>query len=449
MGAIVSNTPFLGEGLRDKALSNLFTKKFTALAKLFNIDPTTPENLLKLTEMAQAGALPAKSGKITFSPKFAEETGATLEGWNPTIMGKSVIIPKSLGPALYGPKGFDTRARILMYDIAKICNPNATPQELYEFVNQLGNYTPEFQSEVERALKRWGIGPFITAGGTRVLNGVHAFTGTGPIPDKDASKLIWQLLSGGALMTLAAWMVLHELMTGKMPWNHPGMKFLQIPVTPNGTGWVDKYRHSSLGNALWGDGPETGYIGISMFNPNVERAARFLGIPSAVETLQRGGSKMQSADAATKDVLNSLMHPVLGPGVRAVFVGLTGREAYLTGMRDRYGAPGPQLMTALPKEMKPGFLGGFAPLLSSERTQRKAGAAAEVGARTAEAIRQLNSFYGAVGESTGLLGPDKGQKGLHSLRIAVDLTFPGLVRQPSNPYAARRSVEQQRRSAGQ
>src|SRR6185295_8760404 len=130
----------LGPTLADKALSVPLVKRFAAVWKvLVQVNPESPESIAKLLEMSEIGALPSKSGSVTFSRQYAEQTGAKLSRFG-------------LAPLLYGPSGLDARARIVMWDIAKELFPDGARQasERSLFVNQLGNYTPELWSKIER-----------------------------------------------------------------------------------------------------------------------------------------------------------------------------------------------------------------------------------------------------------------------------------------------------------
>lgn len=458
MGALVANTPFLGTAMTDKALSVPLIKRFAAMAKVLNTETMDESAAKDFIEMAKIGILPSRFGTQTISPTVAKERGAKLQAWqvkSPTgeplktpelkvlgkLGGRHIVIPKGFGAALYGPKGIDARARLFAYRLAKEINPDATPQEIYHFVNILGNYTPELQGEVERALKATGWSPFFTAGSTMIMNGMRAWTGTGPMPKGGLGLKVWQMLTGGALGTLAAWAILYEAFTGKNPLNDKRAKLLSIPVG-GGDGWIDKYRYSAAGKALWGDGPEVGYINVGFFSPLVPRGARAMGLMSSTETSHLGGTGGQVFEAAVKDILNSFAHPALGPGARALFVGVTGAEPYLTGLRDR-GRMGPQLMPAVPDRLKPGFLGGLAPVLSSATPRKNPGFMAQQGAKSAAALREMNSFWGAFGEHTGFLGPDKGEKGSGAVRMIVDLAFPNLIQRASNPYKRENSIKRQ------
>jgi len=415
MGALYANTPFLGDSGLDKALSLPLAKWFGIRAKLANIDTSTPENVKKLHELALAGALPAKSGKVTYSKEYAETTGAKRER-------------ASFAPLLYGPQGIDARARILMYDIFQAAYPNGTKSEMYHFVNQLGNYTPELQGALERALKQAGIGPFATAGMTRIVNSIHTIGGTGPATGGSKESKIWWWFTSSMVIALAAWVLAHKFLTGKYPLEDKASKLFQVPVQ-TGHGWIGQFRHSKLGNGLWGKGPEAGYINFAMIdNPLALRGARAIGLANAYQTHQAGGNAGQVFEAAQTDVMNSFAHPVLGPAVRAAIAGLTGEESYITGLRDR-GQVGLRFYPAVPPKTKPGL--------------------PYVGARAWAAAKQLNGFYTEGAENlaglTGLASPaDPTRKGNFWWNLPFELLTPGLVTNASNPYARAKALAQDR-----
>ena len=437
-GSLVANTPFLGTSGLDIALSAPLVKGMTVLAKgLLSVDPASPENVKKMQRLARIGALPARSGRVTYSKEYAEMTGAKREF--------------SFGPMLFGPKGVDARARILAYDIATAWNPNISDLDLYHVVNQLGNYTPELQGGVERWLKQIGVGPFATASMTRIVNGVHAWTGTGPKPKNSFSVWLGWLLTGSAVVTVGLWAILHKEVTGKWPTEDKLAKLGYIPMV----GKLAQYRHSWLGNHLWGPRvpgkPDTvGYLHVGWWNPLPERAARFAGARAAFETATKGGNIWQMREAALSDFLDSLAQPALGPATRSAFVGLTGREPYMTGLRDREGKPGPQLMPAVPDKLKPGFIGGFAPSLSKKLPVAKPGYPAQLGAQTAAAARELNSFWGDIGEDTGLLGPDRGNQSAQWLRMLFEINplTTGLIGNAANPYGKAEYLRKERSAVG-
>lgn len=436
MGALYANTPFLGDSLPAKVLSAPIAKWFDIRRRMYGdliggklglykdpLNPSDPDNVKKLLEMSKAGALPAKSGKITYSKEYAEETGAKLERL-------------SFGPLLYGPHGIDARARILMYDIWKAAYPKGDLESLHHFVNQIGNYIPELQGEIEKWLKHVGLGPFATAGMTRVVNGIHTFTGSGPGPGGTwKSRLQWWLTASAAA-AIAVWVIAYKELTGKWPLHDKLAKVFEIPVQA-GHGIIGQFRHSKLGDARWGKNSNPGYLDFGFFdNPLAMRGSRALGLRGAAETLNLGGNGGQASEAAEADVLNTLSGPALGPAARAAFVGITGDQPYVTGFRDyRTARAGLSMMPAVPPKTKPGW--------------------PTAGARALAAAKQLNSLGAEAGENlgalTGLYTADQElPKGAGNwwLRSLLDLAAPGLFANSSNPAGKAAALKQQQRALG-
>jgi hypothetical protein len=392
-GALVANTPFLGDSLIGKTASLPVLKRFAAIVKVIATDPTTEQAAGELQEMAKLGILPDRFGSETYSRKYAEQTGAELKRF-------------TMGPMLYGPKGIDVRARLVMYRLAKQINPEASGPQLHMFVNQLGTYVHALDSELVRGAKESGLSPFATAGTTMLRNGINAWLGTGPMPKGGIGLRLWQQLTGGGAGLVALWALSYKAYTGKWPWEDKRAKLLQIPVN-------DKDRHSAPGQALWGKDNKTGYINFSFFNPLVGRGARALGITGAANNAEQGGKWWQQLESAEKDMVNSYAHPFLGPLPRAAVVGLTGVEPYLTGLRDDRAQLSPQFY--------PSIRGG-----GSSVPKRIGAAAAE-----------LNAFYGNVGAAVGGFNESRNDTSNKWARMIMDLAVPGLVGYAQNPYSQR------------
>lgn len=423
IGALISNTPFIGKTGLDKVLSLPVIRAVSILGKLASIDPEAPENLAKLREMAESGAVPSKMGKVTFDKDFAEAFGVKRE--------------LTFAPFLYGPSGVDARARVLMYDIFQAAYPNGTKSDMYHFVNQVGNYTPEFQGLLERWAKSVGVGPFATAGMTRLVNAFHAWTGTGPGTPK--SRILQQFM-GGALAAIALWVIAYRYLTGKWPTEDKEAKLLQFPVSTRGNGKLDQIAksHLEIGRALWGDdwvaGKNVGYLNFGAAFPMVTRGARLLGLAGGFETENLGGSGRQVRDAMLVDAVNSLTHPFKGPAAQAAFIFATGLEPSLTAMQER-GKPAMKFFPAYPNKLKPGFFGGLTPAVVPGQPRKNPGAPAEFGAKTAASISALNGFYGDIGSHTGFLGSDENSKGLWYVTLPLSLILPNVVKNATKPYA--------------
>ena len=112
-GTLVANTPFLSDSLLGKAGSAPVLKKFVAIGKVLATDPTTEESAARFAGDGEARRSADRFGTETYSKKYAELTGAKLHRL-------------SAGPMLYGPKGVDVRARLVMYRLAKQINPQAS-----------------------------------------------------------------------------------------------------------------------------------------------------------------------------------------------------------------------------------------------------------------------------------------------------------------------------------
>jgi len=410
IGTLVANTPFIGDSLAGRIAGNFpFTKRAAALFKLLTTDPTTEEAVRDIQEMAQLGLVPEKFGSETYSRKYAEQTGAELKRL-------------SFGPALYGPTGIDIRARLAMFRLLKRINPDFSPKDAYLFVNQLGNYTRALQGKVERALKNSGWSPFYTAGSTMIRNGINAWTGRGPMPKNGAGWRVLQALTGGAAGTVALWAITYRAYTGKWPWEDKRARLLQIPVRP-------EHRHSAVGDLLWGPGRKTGYVNFGFFSPLVQRGARALGITGMFDTLAAGGSVGQGFEAALTGAINAAIHPIMGPPAKALWIGLTGTEPMLTGLRNDRAEYAPQFLPHLKK----------APYgLPTVKT------------RALGALYSLNGFFADLANATGLgsgVLREADEKGNHWLKMVLDLAAPQLISLPSDPTARRKYLARQEKAA--
>jgi hypothetical protein len=158
--------------------------------------------------------------------------------------------------------------------------------------------------------------------------------------------------------------------------------------------------------------------------------------------MQSGGTGAQMAQGAFSDISNSLAHPMEGPAARSMFVlgsGLLG-QGY-----EPYVEPGPKLMPATPNTRKPGFMGGLMPAFSSAPAQKHAGYSSEVGATIGASIRELNAFYGDLGQQSGFLGSDRGKVGNAWWRMAADLNpiTQGIVQNASSPEKREKALRRE------
>lgn len=401
VGTLIANTPFIGESLGAKAASLPLLKLVGSMAALLNQHPSSEQSAADLAEMAKLGMLSSKFGNATYSRKFADETGAELNR-------------KSLAPLLWGPSGMDIRARLFMYRLAKQIYPNGDQVGMHMFVNQLGVYAQPLQGALERGIKGSPTGrlvaPFVTAGTTMNRNGFNALFGGGPSPKGRPGIHAWKLLNSAIGLAFIAAAV-QRYATGKWPWEDSASRLMEIPIhRETVTSAVGK----KLYKALYGTAP-VGMVKLTYFNPLAGRGARVAGVKGAADTALVGGKWWQSFEAAQKDVLNSVMHPFLGPVPRTAMVGLTGHEPSFSSLYDDQNEFQPRLYSA-------------------DRT--KGGNPALK--RLAATGKELNSSFGgalssgAEGIAPELFGQQRDKKD-EMMRMVFDLGFPGLIGSASNP----------------
>jgi hypothetical protein len=410
IGSMTANTPFLpSKGLFRTVVGNLpFAKQFESIVRIATTDPTTVEATSDLTEMAKLGLIPNRYGSVTYSRRFAEQTGA-----------QKTWFPRSSTPLLYGPKGLDVRARLAMYRIAKQLDPEGSVQDRTKFVNQLGAYVPGLQGSIERAMKASGLSPFYTAGSTMVRNGINAFLGRGPITSNKWSYRLAQQLTGGAVGMIAVWALTNKAYRDKWPWEEDEAKFMQIPLK-------ESDRDSALGRQLYGTKTGTAYVNLAFFNPLLARGTRTLGLSDAFETRQLGGSADQMLEAGVRGSVNSLAHPMTsGPLFRAGTVAMTGSEPYVTDVNP------PKLMQA---------------------SRRHRSFIRQVAENVAEGVMSVNNFFQSVASRVGLgyKADKEEEKGNRYLRMMTDLVVPRLVGAVSDQSgkAARLSSERNKPDEG-
>lgn len=407
-GTLVSNTPYLGKDLTAKALSLPLLKRFGAIIETLRNDPTTEDAASDLMEMAKYATLAGeKTASVTWSKKLADQTGADLVRWY------------NFSPLLYGPKGIDIRGRLTMWRVAKAAWPNATPQELHHYVNRLGNYIPELQGGLERGAKRSGLAPFITRGGTMMMNGLDAMTGRSGMGGADPLKRRLtnraRMMAAGAIGLIALWAIIHEASAGKEPWDDRESKFGYIPM-PN------SWRNTKIGRALTGNKPGRAYLPLYWLNPIAMRGMRVLGLPAAYDTMVRHGTGWQAAEAASAQALDAAA-ALAGPAVRAPFVALSGKEPYVTNWRDQGGKLNPQLFPAVDEKAK-----GWK----------------SIGQRTAAGFLSGNVLVNDLGEASGFIGPVRRDEGNVWLQMSMSAAgFP--VPTVSNPQKQQESLARQRK----
>lgn len=416
LGTLASNTPFLGEKLMTPTniLGNTpVTKLVRGAIQALTVDPTTEESAAIIRELADIGALPSRFGSETFSRRWVDVLGAEDALFRLARVGATgklgrLGIPTSIGPMLYGPKGLDIRARIMMYRVAKNISPDASPRELSTFVNQLGNYTFAMQGKIERGLKGSGFSPWYTAGSTMVRNGINAVLGTTPIPsgkitrEKALTYRVAQQLTGGLIGTAAIWMLAHAALRDKWPWEDKESRLLKLPVP-------QEFRESDLGRQIFGSKKGTAYVDMIFFNPVLSRGLRALGVSGAYDAAIVGASPGQVWDEARRSSVNTFMHPVFsGPIGKQPFIWLAGGEPYITSFRDITGQPGLKFFPGIAKA-PPGW-----PTLAQRITQS--------GLAMNDFMQDAAAYAGFGHEAD-----EVEEEGYRLLRGGMDLLLPGLA----------------------
>lgn len=352
IGTLVARTPFLSKSLVGKGAELFpFVKRAGVTFRLIKAGLTgeagTDEAAQDLIEMSKYGGISEKFGSETYSPEYAKITGAHLVG---PVHGKG-IDRISMAPILYGPNGLDINARLMLHRAIKGMNPGASDTWKYLAVNQLGNYTRNLQGQIEQKLKSTMLSPFATAGMTMNRNGINTVAGIGP---QIKATPWWQraVLFNNALMVTATWFLAHKAYRGKWPWEEKNpAKLLKIEVKPED-------QNTELGRMICGGSSKAGvcYLDVGLSSPTTGRGFRATGIQGAFDTLMQHGSADQVMDAALAQALTSAASPIMGPPAKLAWLGISGTEPSITGLKNMQGQPGFQFFpSVLPQ--KPGAAG--------------------------------------------------------------------------------------------
>jgi len=326
LGVLVANTPYLKGG----PIANIpGIKRLNSLVQVLMTDPLKdPQAPKDLMRLAKAGALPEKTMGETYSKEFANMTGAELK----------TGLKFSFGPALYGPRGVDTRTRLVMLRTLDQIKPGASPAEIRQFVNQMGAYNKVLEAKVERNLKDTGVAPFFTAGKTMALSGTRAAVpGMAVVPDlpkgQQAKLKVYQQLTGGTIGGLTTWAAVYYGMTGQWPWQVPGSKLGYVPVPSQMQD--DPQVGPMLQKIATGKKGRLEFDLLSFMNPLLGRGLKATGATGGYNAAVSGGNAQQVAEGAGTDAFNQISHPFTsGPATKAAIVGLTGKEPYMLGLRD-------------------------------------------------------------------------------------------------------------------
>lgn len=454
LGGLVNSMPFMQEwaykhGFAGKLggviANNYFTKMITGFIKIASTDISSGKALATIQQMAKEGYIPEKTWSKTWSKEYAELTGAKHVGDAPFTSVKPWKWAWDFSPILYGKRGFDLKARVLMYRLVNAMEPNATPEQHSRMQAQLGEYTRAMQGEIERVVKKHGIAPFFSFASAIYREGVRAVFGSGKLPitrpsiqeamttgigAQQAIRLggykAAQLITGGLFSAVGTWIGLYKAQTGKYPWEDEHSKLMRLPFpewaknTP-----LAKTMFFNKKNGEWDD------IDMNFFNPYLKRGLMAVGAPKVYETKMLGGTTGQAIEAGQIQALNTAVSPfVNNPIAQVGFKTFTGSAPYLTGIRDDRGRVAPQLFRSVRTE-KPGV---------------------QMGANFLEALLETNPVvekgYHSVAPlfGTGTLKPSydsRDENAVSMMNMVFNLAFPRLNVPHGNDDARAKMIQKQ------
>jgi hypothetical protein len=411
VGALTNGTPFPGTNWASKTIGNTpVTKVFTGIFNIINEDVNSESAINHMQDMANNGLLSQKSGAVTWSKKISEATGATKAAFY------------DMSPFLYGTKGVDLKARVLMDRICLEINPKATPEQRRQFANQLGNYVKGMEGKLERTVKGNGIAPFYTASSTFLKNGIKGWLGMTPLPtegmslQKRATMRAAQMLSAGAVGLVGTWVGLYKAQTGKYPWEDKESTFLKVPLNDKEKEWLDNHPNIKpffYKNGKWND------VNMGFLNRTLDRGAKGLGIDAVYNTQMQGATVGQTIEEIEKDQVNSFLAPLVSsPGIHLITTGLTGHSPYISSLIDYNTGK---------------------PTIEFQRTTRTMdNAGKQLGANLAQGFLSANPLVGNISEGLGMsFKPEYGatakekedvNMAIKAMRGITDITFPNLFK---------------------
>lgn len=395
-----------------------FTKAYTGMMKAIRAAQSsgTEEAQREINELARLGALHRKYGSQTYSKDIAFLTGAKRS--------------YGAGAALYGPKGIDVGARLVLYRAAKAMMnlngpifdaggelniPPKAAKELYDMVATVGQYHGELKGKVVKFLSQSGISPFATAADTFMRNGTSAWMGGGRLPtsrrlangqwgeqtlQRRMAYRVAQQLTGGVVGLVGMWALAHRELHDKWPWEDKEARFLQTYLP-------DRLADTPLAKKLYGDKKGRKYISLLHFNPNAGRGVIAKPVADIFNITQAGGGTRQKAEGGIQAVLNQVTYGAGTSPVINMATAALGYDPYVIGLT--------------PKGM-PEFL---------PAVETKESGTEQVKANALEVLLNSNALLqdGAAMFGVGYEGRPKKGDAEHSLmtQMVIDLAFPRLL----------------------
>jgi len=436
LGVLTNSVPFMNEWAYKNGVlgetggyvaNNPFVKKWTGLFKILGTDISSDKALNTIQEMSKLGIIPEKTWTKTWSREFAELTGANAS----RIKVGKLDIPNitDFSPILYGKNSIDLKSRVLMYNLTKAMNPEATPEEIVKMQNELGVYTKALQSKVERKIKENGFAPYYTFGSSIYRTALKSVFGSNPVPierpsfkdlmtkegvaqgGKLARYKAAQMLTNGVVGTVASWALIYHSQTGHWPWEDETSKLGRLPFPE----WAKNDLTAKYFTDANGDYKDFNMWAIN--NPVVERGMRVIGAEKAYETKMLGGTNGQSIEAGATQALNTAISPFTSsPVVQFATTAGFGSAPYITGLRDDKGKPAPQFFKKV--KATPFGVQNIANIYAGFK---------EINPLVDLAVTQTNKYTGLEKSLFGLnsvTNPDTQNEGASALGYILNMAFP-------------------------
>lgn len=319
---INKNTPYAFNNLAGKTIGAVpIVKQIMQLGHLAFMDPTAEKWQNTLKELGEAGEIPSKYGKSSFSQNWAEMTGAEKADW----------WKANFSPLLYGTSGIDIRARLMMWDINKGMNPNATPNQMRTVMSSLGDYNKGLQSSVVTLLKeQTGLAPFIVSQQARLRSGIESYNllpkySNLPLEGLPLSKQLLyhtlNLMQASVYGYVGMWAATYLAKTGDNPFTTPGSRLGVIPGVNDSD-----------------EGP--GSISLGAFYTAASVGTKVTGMDKFFQSKSEGKDNFEAMEQGLLQSMNTTAAPVAsGSPVMHIASGIFGVAPYVVSVNDDRGEP--------------------------------------------------------------------------------------------------------------
>jgi hypothetical protein len=197
-----------------------------------------------------------------------------------------------------------------------------TPENRYEFVSQLGEYSRRLRGPVEQAARDLGLSPFIIAGRTMNAGSRRMLFGAPGVSDGTlGGKVALRALGLSTLAAATALPALVNLGTTGSVWGRPG--------TPVGA--IDTGKDDDRGNRIIWDVWQLAHI---------RRGARSVGLNALVNGVLQGKNAGQIVRDMATDIAQTALHPYVGPAPAFAVKVATGKQPDIRGRMEAQRVPG-------------------------------------------------------------------------------------------------------------